>query len=210
MIYRDPLGNPVPDATVAWTPGPVSQVRTADGWQTVAAPARWTLQAVAEAQYSAIGGEDDEAAIVADLVVAGWVVTGRSRDRRGYSVLQVRHVETGAEADRIAAERDALAAQATTPCYVRFGAAPESGRSRNCRDNLAEPGVSVFRARRGRGVLVIELSTNDETGSLLALQGRPIYLATGTEAGTGSDGEPCLTAVSCRRIYPKALLFLRP
>jgi hypothetical protein len=79
------------------------------------------------------------------------------------------------------------------PGYVRFGQLPASGRSRNHRDNLTEPGVSVYRGTLTPGgkKALIHLNNTDALGALF-ITNRPAYEATGTEVGRGSDNEPCL------------------
>ncbi len=88
-------------------------------------------------------------------------------------------------------------ARARSPLFVRFGDAPEGGRStaHNGRRGGLEPGVCVFRARREGGETVVDAS---ESPLILAAfhmfsgAGRPAFYATGEEVGRGTAGEPCL------------------
>lgn len=89
-----------------------------------------------------------------------------------------------------------LAETQGTPCYVRFGKLPKAGYSINHRDNVAEPGVSVYRAYKVAGRYVIALAGADAGSGLFIIGKAQMYEVTGDLAGTGSDGEPCL--INCR------------
>lgn len=82
--------------------------------------------------------------------------------------------------------------------YIRFGDIPDGERSTNHADDEAEAGVSVYAADvtttdDGR----IQFSpTGQKLQQVLLLATRPTYLVTGTEVGTGTDGEPLLQDVA--------------
>lgn len=78
--------------------------------------------------------------------------------------------------------------------YIRFGDLPKSGKSKNFATGEDENGISVYEARYD-----IMLASYEITGSALIgaavdkmLRGEKIYLVTGEEVGTGSDGEPVI------------------
>jgi len=80
--------------------------------------------------------------------------------------------------------------------YIRFGALPKGGRSRNWASGEYERGVSVYRARYN-----VNTGTYQPFGALPGaeiahlLRGSKILLVTGDKVGTGSDGEPLLSNV---------------
>lgn len=79
--------------------------------------------------------------------------------------------------------------------FVRFGALPDGGRSRNDETGDLEAGVSVYRGEwqsSDRDVLCVTLVSEGDAFQLRQLEDRPIYLVEGEEVGTGSDGEPLL------------------
>jgi len=83
------------------------------------------------------------------------------------------------------------------PLYVRFGELPRGGSSRNW-EGGPEEGVSCFRARLAEdGAYVLDaagLSGQLTVFKELRREGREVYLATGTEVGTGGAHEPVLDA----------------
>jgi hypothetical protein len=100
------------------------------------------------------------------------------------------------EAEELRRRREA---KKRSPLFVRFGAPPPSGISAGWSPRFGRPeaGVSVFRAHRNlKGDYVVDVSEGKwlaVTASMLAREGRPVYLATGgREVGAGSDGEPVL------------------
>ena len=80
--------------------------------------------------------------------------------------------------------------------YIRFGALPKGGKSRNWASGEYERGVSVYRARYN-----VNTGTYQPFGALPGaeiahlLRGSQILLVTGDKVGTGSDGEPLLANV---------------
>lgn len=64
----------------------------------------------------------------------------------------------------------------------RVGKAPESYISRNYRDDLSEPGLSLM--------AIYDHEVN--AASALFIDNRKSYTYTGILSGTGSDGEPCI------------------
>lgn len=80
--------------------------------------------------------------------------------------------------------------------YIRFGALPKGGKSRNWASGEYERGVSVYRARYN-----VNTGTYQPFGALPGaeiahlLRGSKILLVTGDKVGTGSDGEPLLSNV---------------
>ena len=83
--------------------------------------------------------------------------------------------------------------------FLRFGAIPVSGRSSNHRDETTEEGVSVYEIRDGRPLLV---------GWHFGFHGRAAYRGTGLIVGWGSDEEPLIRVISCRRVSRKAVAAL--
>lgn len=89
----------------------------------------------------------------------------------------------------------------TETMYVRFGQAPESGRSANFETEATEAGVSCYRAEwqsTDRDVICIYVA--DEASAATAgflEQDRPIYLIEGERLDVlGGDREPLLTNVT--------------
>jgi len=89
-----------------------------------------------------------------------------------------------------------LEAAKGSPCYVRFGKLPASGRSWNHRDGYAEAGVSCYRGFRANGKIYIQLSGTDQVSAMLIVGSAHMYIVNGREIGVGADGEPLLT--DCR------------
>lgn len=82
--------------------------------------------------------------------------------------------------------------------YVRFGALPETGRSRNDETGAFEAGVSVYRAEwQSSDKDVICISVPNEgciIGTTRQIEDRPLYIVTGDVLDErGSDGEPLMT-----------------
>lgn len=84
------------------------------------------------------------------------------------------------------------------PCYrglyIRFGELPKSGKSKNYATGEYENGISVYDARYDIGEGAFEICGNALSGAAFAglLSGKNIYLLSGEEYGTGSDGEPTI------------------
>lgn len=91
-----------------------------------------------------------------------------------------------------------------SPLYIRVGAAPEGGRSRDWQGN-SEKGTSCFRARLEHGVYVVD--AGGPAGPLtmfkeLPREGREVYRATGKEVGIGGANEPVLSGVELTPLPP--------
>lgn len=88
--------------------------------------------------------------------------------------------------------------------FVRFGEAPESGRSTNAETEQPEAGVSCYRAEwQSSDRDVICLIVPDEASATTAamLEDRPLYLIEGDLLDErGGDGEPLLTGVTCTEL----------
>lgn len=89
----------------------------------------------------------------------------------------------------------------TETMYVRFGQAPESGRSANAETEGVEAGVSCYRAEwqsSGRDIICITVA--DEASAMtsqLLMQDRPLYLIEGERLDVlGGDREPLLTNIT--------------
>lgn len=89
-----------------------------------------------------------------------------------------------------AAEVGARPAIGATIDYVRYGKMPASGRSRNHRDGYAECGVSVYQVVDGEPKY---------TGWYFDIVTAPAYAGKGEVVGFGSDGEPLIKPLTCRR-----------
>jgi hypothetical protein len=89
----------------------------------------------------------------------------------------------------------------TQTMYVRFGEAPASGQSANAETDELEAGVSCYRAEwqnSDRDVICLYVPNDESAGTAGCLEGRrPLYLVEGELVGTGGDGEPLLTNVTC-------------
>lgn len=194
MIIRDALGSPCPEAIISFW----AAARWKINGTLVTRPAYYTITAActlpdALDRRFATFGEASAAAIA-----HGYTVTPGTRD---HSPGILRHTETQEALDAL---RQAVADKwsKAKPCFVRYGRLPPDGRSRNHADGTVEAGVSVFRGERlPNGEARALPTTNQELGSLLSLRGRDLYIVTGREIGTGSDGEPVLA--NCR-IWRKA------
>lgn len=100
--------------------------------------------------------------------------------------------------DRDMAEaRDAISHMLPAPyvdAYLRFNDLPEGGRSKNFATGQMEAGVSCYALRWDLINQCYKRTGGGLDGAMIAygIQGSPMYLITGTECGTGSDGEPVL------------------
>lgn len=83
------------------------------------------------------------------------------------------------------------------PLYIRWGALPKGGKSRNHATGQLERGVSVYAARYNPLLDVYEYADTALVGAAITylIAGVKAYLVTGKEIGTGSDGEPLLREV---------------
>lgn len=85
--------------------------------------------------------------------------------------------------------------------YVRFGAAPESGRSANAEADALEAGVSCYRAEwqsTDRDVICVFVADQASAATAGFLErDRPLYLVEGERLDVlGGDGEPLLANVA--------------
>jgi hypothetical protein len=188
-IYRDALGNFEPRATVSYIHDVVS------------GKDRFSLHAASDLPDREWPADAPVEQIVADLEAAGFECSV-SRDGFNHPQIDAIHRETAAAREE-SARPIREARERGVECFVRFGRLPESGHSRNYVDGTPESGVSVFRARRHKGLAVIMCSTNQQIGSLLGITSRSLYLVSGEAAGIGSDGEPLLSNCTARRIRDK-------
>ena len=86
--------------------------------------------------------------------------------------------------------------------YVRFGDIPKSGFSTDWSSGRKEKGVSVFKGKiLPDGSILPMPGTNQELGSLLTMNDRPLYVVEGEEVGSGADGEPVLE--NAKQFKPK-------
>ena len=106
---------------------------------------------------------------------------------------------------------NALAARLATlradgeACYLRYGALPVSGRSRNGATGGAEAGVSAYPAYRVGGTYYMDLT--DCGFSAMWLANRDVYVVTGTLMDErGSDGEPLLSGATARKLGAGAII----
>lgn len=146
--------------------------------------------------------------------IHGWAARGAKTNAEGNHPLyvaicglagllneQVRAAREAAEA-KAAAEYAAFLASHPV-VYVRFGNVPESGKSRNYRDDIEEPGVSCYEGRLLADGSYFLLMNTTSLASFVRegfMGERPAYLLRGELAGKGADGEPCVAVTSAKRI----------
>jgi hypothetical protein len=96
----------------------------------------------------------------------------------------------------------------TDTMYIRFGALPTDGRSRNDETGEPEAGVSVYRAwwdNSDRDSITIEVTDDIAfAGSGMAgLFERPVYIVTGDPLDKrGGDGEPLMVNCAAELVGP--------
>lgn len=78
--------------------------------------------------------------------------------------------------------------------YLRFGAPPAGGRSKNWTSNTYESGVAVYPLEESGGLFRLREggAMHAGTGAFLIAGGAQPYLVRGKQVGVGSDGEPLL------------------
>ena len=180
MIYRDTIGRPDAKATVSMF-----------GWCTPAfGSAYYSLSHVNDCPDRKWDGNTAPEAIAAEMEADGWECTIR-KDGHGNPVIDCIHKETQAVIDAAQAAASAKFAGAEHG-YIRFGALPDGGRSRNHRDNTLESGVSCFEAEIASDGSFRLLLTQVLEVSYLTVADRPAYRLYGDRVGTGADGEPLL------------------
>jgi len=140
-------------------------------------------------------------AIVAEMDADGWDCIV-AVDGQGLPVINCEHRETRRAAVVVRAAHDAKWSDAKD-VYVRFGDIPACGHSRDWASNRAEKGVSVFRGKiLPSGEVLPMPGTNQELGSLLTMDERPLYVVEGDIVGVGADGEPVLA--NAKQYTPRA------
>ena len=180
-IYRDALGIPQPVASIRHFGGSWGQ----GGFWAMSSTAL-DIPAALDAHY-----ESPEAAELA-AIEAGWVVIDRGVDGYNCPWITISHPETAAALEAAIARSNAKWAKAT-PCYVRYGKLPRGGKSRNHATGEFESGVSVFRGEVLPSGEARALPDNNVlAASMVSLRDRDLYVVSGVEIGTGSDGEPVL------------------
>lgn len=178
MIYRDVLGRPDAKATISIFGGFGPY------------PAFYSLSHTNDCPDRKWSGDTPAEEIAAEMESGGWRCSIR-KNGFGQPVIDCVHIETQAIIDAKQAADNAKFASAER-CYIRFGAPPEGGRSRNHRDNILEAGVSCFDAEITADGSFRLLLTPILEVSYLTVADRPAYRLYGERVGTGADGEPLL------------------
>ena len=177
MIYRDTIGRPNAEANISIFGGPMS-------------PTYYSLSHVNDCPDRKWSGDTDPAYIIAEMEADGWRCTLR-KDGHNRPVINCIHLETQAAIDAANAQSEAKFAGAERG-YIRFGALPKDGKSRNHRDSTFEAGVFCFDAEIAPDGSYRLLLTPVLEVSYLTVANRPAYRLYGDRVGTGADGEPLL------------------
>lgn len=83
--------------------------------------------------------------------------------------------------------------------FIRFGAPPVGGRSRNSGQSFNEDGVSVYEViNHGGNKYEMRPDVTSVLGFAGNVQSRPVYLVEGDVVGRGSDGEPVINVGKSR------------
>jgi hypothetical protein len=94
----------------------------------------------------------------------------------------------------------------TQTMYVRFGTAPEGGRSANAETDELEAGVSCYRAEwqsADRDVICLYVPSDICIGTISQVEDRPVYILTGDLLDeVGGDGEPLMTNCAAELVGP--------
>jgi hypothetical protein len=105
------------------------------------------------------------------------------------------------------ADRAQLDVEHSERCYLRFGALPKDKTSHGGIGWSREKGVSAYRGYKepgGRYALDIPCDPGQRDQLVLIfgliLQGRPVYVMSGTEIGRGRAGEPLLKNVTAKAV----------
>lgn len=178
MIYRDALGRPDAKATASMFGGFGPY------------PAYYSLSHTSDCPERKWSGDTPAEQIAAEMAADGWRCN-IYKNGFGQPVIDCIHIETQAVIDA-AKMADAARFAGAERCYIRFGAPPESGHSRNHRDNILEAGVSCFDAEIAADGAFRLLLTPVLEVSYLTVADRPAYRLYGERIGTGADGEPLL------------------
>lgn len=183
MIYRDVLGHPEAG-------GIVSRISPSD----MQSP--YVMHTISDAARREWPGDTDLTTIAWDLGACGWDT--HVDDLRG--IIIATHRDTAAEIRQRQMDGDARYAGGEDG-YVRYGSLPAGGRSRNHRDQVAELGVSVFRAQFGAdGIWRVLIRSEAEHATWLHVRDRTPYRVYGDVVGTGADGEPVLRVTRTHRL----------
>ncbi len=191
MIYKDALGNPEYNAIISLSGGEYGKPGKGN----------LVLRSTSDAPEKSWKYESkDVSSIVKEMDQLGWNAKV-SEDGYGAPVIKLEHratkllVETK---NKLHEEKWKNAKEV----YIRFGDIPKGGKSKDWASGNQEKGVSVFRGKiLPNGEILPLPRTNQELGSLLTMNNRPLYVITGEEVGTGADGEPVLT--NAKKIAPK-------
>lgn len=138
--------------------------------------------------------------IVKEMGLEGWDCKVE-QDGYGAPSIQCEHRKTKAYAQTLKEKHDGKWKDAKE-VFVRYGDIPESGYSTDWSSGNKEKGVSVFRGKLLPDGSVLPIpKTNQELGSLLTMNERPVYVVDGDVVGVGADGEPVL--VNAKQYNPK-------
>ena len=94
--------------------------------------------------------------------------------------------------------------------FIRFGALPEGGVSKNHQAGICEAGVSCYEARQLQDGSFYLLMSESSLRSMVVhgfLGSRPAYILRGKVIGKGSDGEPCLESPKAKRLGGKIIRY---
>jgi len=182
-IHRNILGTPTSTATIA----PIERILPK---QYVPSIVGYKIDSVIENLVSPTFETFETAESWA--VANGWTAE-KYLDGHNNQRATITHSETAAAIAAMVASHDAKWATASS-VYVRYGDLPVNGRSANHADGTAESGVSVYRGMylEATGEAIALPATNAEACGMLTIADRQMYIVSGREVGTGSDGEPVL------------------
>jgi hypothetical protein len=137
--------------------------------------------------------------ILKELKREGW--EGKiETDMKGFPQIKVEHISTKRALEALEEAHDKKWEKGKD-VFVRYGDLPEGGKSKDFASGNYEKGVSVFRGKiLPDGSLLPMPKTNQELGSLLTMNKRPMYVVTGDVVGVGADGEPVLA--NAKKIKP--------
>ena len=142
----------------------------------------------------------DPSIIVKEMNDLGWD-THVSKDMQGFPLINVEHIKT----KKLYLKKEQEHAKKWKngkDVFIRFGDIPKSGFSKDWSSGDKEKGVSVFRGKILPSGEILPLpKTNQEMGSLLTMNERPLYVIEGDVAGIGADGEPVL--INAKKMTPK-------
>lgn len=181
MMYRNCLGQLEADATISVIGNAYILKTMIDAFP----PKKWDAATPVEE-------------IVAEMERDGFDCRTR-RDPYGRTVINCTHIETQKAIDTIVENRRKQFKD-SVPGFVRFGAVPQNGKSKNFRDGTFEAGVSCFAADFAKdGSYRLHLNPVLEI-SFLTVSDRQAYRLYGDVVGTGADGEPLLKVTKSVKI----------